>query len=129
VLGEANCIGGLGDIAQRRSDHHGARARYEQALSLYQRVGDVLGEANCIRGLGDIALDRSDHDGARARYEQALPLYEVIPEPYSVGWTLVRLARLAQARDERARHWAAARQAWASIGRPDLITSVEAEFQ
>jgi tetratricopeptide (TPR) repeat protein len=129
VLGEADCILRLGDIALDRSDHDGARARYEQVLALYRQVGDVLGEANCIARLGDIALDRSGHDDARARYEQALRLYRAIPEPYSIGWTLVRLARLDPPGDDRARDWAAARQAWASIGRGDVIESVQAEFR
>ena len=129
VLGEANCIQGLGYIALSRADLDGATARYEQALPLFRQVGSVLGEANCIQGLGDIARDRSNHDRARAWYEQALPLYRAIPEPYSVGWTLVRLARITPADGERSHHWTAARQAWTSIGREDLIESIEAEFE
>ena len=128
-LGEADCILRLGDIALDRSDYDGARARYDQVLPLYRQVGDVLGEANCIGRLGDIALACSDHDEARALYEQALPLYGTIPEPYSIGWTLVRLARLDPPGHDKAQHWAAARQAWASIPRDDLIESVQAEFQ
>ena len=129
VLSEANCIKSLGDIARRSSDHEGARAQYERALALYRQIGSVLGEANCIKSLGDIARRSSDHEGARAQYERALPLYQAIPEPYYVGWTLVRLARLDPPGDDRTRHWVAARKAWASIDRNDLIESIKNEFR
>jgi tetratricopeptide (TPR) repeat protein len=128
VLGEANCIKGLGDIALERSDHEAAGQGFEEALPLYRRVGDVLGEANCIFSLGDIALTRSDHEAAGQCYEEALPLYRRIPEPYSIGWTHVRLARIATEPDERLRHAREARVNWQLIRRDDLLKSLVTEF-
>ena len=98
----------------------------EQAIDTH---GTTVQQAQTWRALGDLAHGRSDLDGARARYEQALPLYKAVPNPYSIGWTLVRLARLDSADSERIRNWRAARQAWASIAREDLIESVKAEFE
>jgi tetratricopeptide (TPR) repeat protein len=129
LLGQANCIKSQGSVALRQSDYHKAHGLYRQALPLYQQVGSLLGEANCIKSLGDIALRQSDRTSARARYEQALALYLATTAPYAVGWTHVRLARLASSSRLRTRHWNAAREAWDSIGRNDLITSISAEFQ
>jgi hypothetical protein len=48
VLGEADCVKGLGDVALARSDHDAARKAYKDALPLYRQVGNVLDEANWI---------------------------------------------------------------------------------
>jgi len=126
--GNATCIQRLGDIALERSDPDTARERYDEALPLYRRVGNVLGEANCIQGLGDIALEGSDPDTARARYEDALTLYERIREPHSIGMAHRRLARTARTADERARHVREASNAWSTIHRDDLVEELRAEF-
>ena len=126
--GEANCIKSLGDVALRQSRHEAAQLRYEEALLLYRRRGAVEGEANCIFQLGDIALRRSEHEEARKNFETALALYERIPEPYSIGWTQVRLARLATDETERASFVKAARLAWTQIDRPDMVAELDEEF-
>jgi tetratricopeptide (TPR) repeat protein len=121
VLGEAACIARHGDIALARSDHDDARERYETALPLFREVGDVLGEANCIQSLGDIDEANKDVASARRRWSEALTLYGRIPEPHSIGNTHLRLARRAATPAEGAAHREAARRAWASIDRADLI--------
>jgi tetratricopeptide (TPR) repeat protein len=128
VLGEANCIKRLGDIALQCSDHSVAREQYGRALHLFRHVGAILGEANCIQCLGDIALACPGDAGAREYYDEALSLYAKVPEPNSMGWTHLKIARLELDHSLRMRSIAAAASAWRSIDRPDLIQSLLREF-
>jgi hypothetical protein len=73
-------------------------------------------------------LARSDHEEARRRFEEALGHYEQIQEPYSIGWIHRRLARIARNDNERSQQVAAASTAWQSIGRDDLVESLNYEF-
>src|SRR5262249_44792104 len=67
---------GLGVLYADRSLHDRAPELVDQALPLYQRVGDVLGEANCLRCLGQVEFRESKNNRARELFDQALPLYQ-----------------------------------------------------
>jgi tetratricopeptide (TPR) repeat protein len=121
VLGEAHCIQRLGDVASACSDYECAADRYEAALRLYQGIGEVLSEANCIKSLGDVAAAFSDQETARARYTRALDIYLGIGDFYGIGFAHRALARLEASGAACDHHMKAARQAWAKIGRDDLI--------
>jgi len=103
-------------------------SKIEEALPLYRRVADVLGEANCIKSLGHIAFAEQRPEEARKEFFDALKLYERISEPYSIGWSHIRLARLAPTPAERDEHLKVAREVWKRIDRPDLIRRMEKEF-
>lgn len=49
ILGEANCLHTLGELAQARSDHEQARPRFEAALPLHRQVGSVQGKPTAFR--------------------------------------------------------------------------------
>ena len=127
-LREANCRKSLGDTALQQGMFHQAQKRYAEALPLYQQVGSLLGEANCIRALGDLAWQQVEHAEAQTRYEEALTIYNRIPEPYSIGGTHRRLARLASTPEAMHEHVREARTVWEIIDRADLLAELTAEF-
>jgi len=61
------------------------------------------------------------HCGGQQLARSALQLFRVIPDPKAIGAVHFRLARRAATPEEAAEHREAARKAWASIDRPDLI--------
>ncbi len=124
----ANAIYNLAETMRWQSNYEQAAEHLAQALRLYRQMDSVLGEANCIQRLGDIALHRSDHETARSQYEDALSLYKRISDPYSIGGTHRRLARLESDESKRRTHVEAARAAWASIGFTDLVQEIDNEF-
>jgi hypothetical protein len=74
VLGEANCIQGLGDIALARSEPAAARERYATALALYARIPQPYSMAKTHRRLAQLAADPAEKqhhlDTARALLRQ-----------------------------------------------------------
>jgi len=92
----------LGNVHRMLAEYADARARYEQALSLYLEIGDRRGAANCIRALGDVYLRLPEYADARARYEQALPLFREIGDRRGAANCILRLGEVHLKLDENA---------------------------
>lgn len=58
-----------------RGDAENAARFFEEARTLYHRLGNVRGEADAVFGLGRMEHMTGQSDGARAGYEEALTLY------------------------------------------------------
>jgi tetratricopeptide (TPR) repeat protein len=74
----AHALSALGDAALMEYRYADAITHYEQALPIYQQIGDRLGEANTRKGLGDAARMQNRYADAITHYEQALPIYQQI---------------------------------------------------
>jgi CHAT domain-containing protein/predicted negative regulator of RcsB-dependent stress response len=75
---QAHVIYFRGVIAFYRSDSATALKAYEEALSLYQQIGEKLGEANVYFFQGMLYFETGDNQAALKAYEKALPLYQQV---------------------------------------------------
>ncbi|WP_170176312.1 tetratricopeptide repeat protein [Lentzea flaviverrucosa] len=78
LTSQARCSSALAQLYLSRNKNDQARALFNQALPLYQRISDVLGEANCLRNLGELAFHEAGYSHARTLLNQALPLYRQV---------------------------------------------------
>ncbi|MCS6929567.1 MAG: TIR domain-containing protein [Saprospiraceae bacterium] len=92
----ANTLRSLGDLESRLGLVEQARARYEQALGLYQKEQADLGRANTLRSLGDLEVTNNNPSGAAEKYAEALQLYEREQDPVGQTSTYLSMALLAR---------------------------------
>ena len=110
--GEADALGGLGDLAQRQGGYEQAATYYLRMLDLSRRTGNRAGEAEALNGLGESQLSRGRPGHARIEYAAALAIAEQIGDSYEKGRAHLGLARTHEAEGETdlARsHWHEAR--------------------
>jgi tetratricopeptide (TPR) repeat protein len=94
VLGQANCLRHLAEVAIKSGHQEGAREQLRDALPLFRRIGDVRGEAACLLLLGYVALQLFDFSTARSSCENALALLRGLQDPRCVADALLFLAQL-----------------------------------
>jgi predicted ATPase/DNA-binding CsgD family transcriptional regulator len=85
-------------------DHKAAQAMVEEALALFEEVGDRRGISKAHYRLGSIAFDRGDYTAAHTFYEQSLAILWEVEDTWSLAACLERVAEAAVAQGEPA--WA-----------------------
>ena len=85
----------LGVLAQRRGDYDTAHDRYQQALTIFENLGDRAGTATTHHNLGILAQRRGDYDTARKLYEQSLHIEEELGDRAGTANTYHQLGILA----------------------------------
>jgi tetratricopeptide (TPR) repeat protein len=109
----------LGDIAAAQANPLLARARYEEALDLFQTLHDLAGVARVMADLGDLNRDCGDHEAARTYYLQALQETVRVGRRSSIARVLGAMAECAvRYYPKRALTFAAAAAGlWRAVGR------------
>jgi tetratricopeptide (TPR) repeat protein len=69
-----------------------AQAQLEEALALYQEIGDAGGEGNIVWALGSVAFFTGDAEAAESWYRRSLELHRRAGNRTMEGWSLHMLA-------------------------------------
>ena len=96
----ANTYHQLGILAQARGDYDTAHTRYQQALTIFEELGDRAGMAATYGQLGVLAQARGDYDTAHNLYEQSLHIEEELGNRAGMASSYHQLGMLAQARGD-----------------------------
>jgi predicted ATPase/serine/threonine protein kinase len=87
-----------GGLERDQGNYEQALRLFQNALTLYQRLGDKWGIAATLNGLGDMAQQRGNYAEATAHYEDALVLFKELGNQQAVSYVLNNLGNVA--RDE-----------------------------
>ena len=90
----------LGVLAQARGDYDTARTRYQQALAIFEELGNRADMAATYHQLGVLAQARGDYDTAHKLYEQSLRIEEELGNRAGMATSYHQLGILAQARGD-----------------------------
>ncbi|MFN8097373.1 MAG: tetratricopeptide repeat protein [Dermatophilaceae bacterium] len=93
----------LGILAQARGDYATAEARYQQSLTINERLGNQAGMATSYHQLGILAQDRGDYATAEARYQQSLTIFERLGNQAGMATSYSQMGRLESARGDAER--------------------------
>ena len=92
----------LGILAQSRGDYTEAEHRYQQSLTIDEKLGNRASMASSYHNLGSLAQDRGDYTEANRRYQQSLTINEELGNRVGMSSSYHHLGMLAQDRGDYA---------------------------
>ncbi len=102
---QAKALNAAGNIVFDQGDYPLARAYFEEALSIWEEMGDHQGTAGCLNNLGNVALYQGGYAAARVRYEKCLAIRRELGDRkgsakplYNLGITTRRMGDFQAAR-------------------------------
>jgi len=81
----------LASLASWQSDYAASRLALEEALAIFQELGDKIGISRALIDLGDDTRTQGNYDTAALLYEQALAICKESGDTYGVATSLVVL--------------------------------------
>ena len=86
----------LGVLAQARGDYDTAHNLYQQALAIFEELGNRAGMATTYHQLGMLAQARGDYDTAHTYYQRALTIFEELGDRVNIAKVRRNLGILAK---------------------------------
>lgn len=96
----ARLLQGAGVLADEDGDYAGAAARYEEALTIFGRLGDKNGVRIVTNSLGVLHNSRGHYGEAQICFEVCLHLSRELGNSYGIATSLNNLGTTAMARGE-----------------------------
>jgi len=92
-----------GDVARDQGDSAGARTLYEQALAIFQELGDLRGVAGTLADLGNLAKDQGNYLQAHSLYRDSIKIFQQMEYKRGVARVLECFASSASAQSHAER--------------------------
>jgi len=92
----AKALNSAGVLSESQGDLAAARAFYQEALRIRERLGDRVGVAAALNGLGNVAVGENDLQGARIIFEANLVTSRTLGDARIIAASLMNLGVVAQ---------------------------------
>ncbi|KAF5344746.1 hypothetical protein D9758_015284 [Tetrapyrgos nigripes] len=92
---QAYCYQRLGMMSYCQNDYKNSQCKIQQAMDLYEKIGNVKGAAQCLQHLGDISKMLGQYEEAKVMLEQAKKEFEEIGDRLGAAQCLHRLGNIS----------------------------------